>query len=40
MTKDVFVLKSSDVSAPIELPVESGTIGPDVLDITKLYKEK
>ena len=40
MTKDVFVLKSSDGSAPIELPVESGTIGPDVLDITKLYKEK
>ena len=40
MTKDAFILKSSDGSDSIELPVASGTIGPDVLDITKLYKEK
>ena len=40
MTKDVFILNSSDGSEPIELSVESGAIGPDVIDISKLYEEK
>ena len=40
MTKDVFILNSSDGSESIELPVESGAIGPDVIDISKLYEEK
>ena len=30
-------LSFSDGSAPIELPVYSGSIGPDVMDIRKLY---
>ncbi|TAM02051.1 MAG: citrate (Si)-synthase, partial [Pusillimonas sp.] len=32
-------LSFSDGSAPIEFPVYSGTIGPDVIDIRKLYSQ-
>ncbi len=40
MTKSVFTLNSGDNADSIELPVEKGVLGPDVLDISKLYKEK
>ena len=40
MTKNIFTLKSGDHTDSIELPVQKGVLGPDVLDISKLYKEK
>jgi citrate synthase len=39
MTEDVFRLKSPDGSES-ELPVRKGTIGPDVIDVARLYKEQ
>ena len=39
MSEDVFRLKSPDGSES-ELPVRKGTIGPDVIDIARLYKEQ
>ena len=39
MTKDAFRLISPS-GTEMELPVRSGTVGPDVLDVGKLYKEQ
>ncbi len=39
MTKDAFRLTSPS-GTETELPVRSGTVGPDVLDVGKLYKEQ
>ena len=39
MTKDAFRLTSPD-GTESELPVHSGTVGPDVLDIGKLYRDQ
>jgi len=39
MTKDVFRLTSPS-GTEMELPVRSGSVGPDVIDIGKLYKEQ
>ena len=39
MSEDVYRLKSPD-GLEIDLPVRSGTIGPDVIDIAKLYREQ
>ena len=39
MTKDAFRLISPD-GKEMELPVLSGTVGPDVIDVAKLYKEQ
>ena len=39
MSKDAYKLVAPDGSE-IELPVHSGTLGPDVLDIGRLYKDK
>ena len=39
MTKDVFQLTSPDGTA-IDLPVRKGTIGPDVVEIGKLYRDQ
>jgi citrate synthase len=39
MTKDAFHLTSPD-GTEMDLPVRSGTVGPDVVDISKLYKEQ
>jgi len=39
MTKDAFQLTSPD-GTTMDLPVRSGTVGPDVIDIGKLYKEQ
>ncbi len=39
MTTDTFKLTNSDGSASMELPVRKGTIGPDVIDISRLHKE-
>ena len=39
MTKDAFRLISPS-GTETELPVRSGTVGPDVLDVGKLYKEQ
>jgi citrate synthase len=39
MTKDVFRLISTD-GTEMELPVRKGAVGPDVIDISKLYKEQ
>jgi len=40
MTKDAYTLTSPDGSKSMELPVRKGTVGPDVVDIAKLYKEQ
>ena len=40
MTKDAFTLISPDGSKSMELPVRKGSVGPDVIDIAKLYKEQ
>ena len=39
MTKDAFTLTNPDGSNSIELPVRSGTVGPDVVDISRLYRD-
>ena len=39
MTKDVFQLTSPDGTAT-ELPVRKGTVGPDVIEIGKLYRDQ
>jgi citrate synthase len=39
MTKDAFNLTSPN-GTEMELPVRSGTVGPDVVDISKLYREQ
>jgi citrate synthase len=39
MTKDAFRLTSPD-GTTTDLPVRRGTVGPDVLEISKLYKEQ
>lgn len=35
--KSTATLSFSDGSAPVEFPVYGGSIGPDVIDIRKLY---
>ena len=39
MSQDAYILKSPNGSE-MELPVRSGTAGPDVIDVAKLYKEQ
>ena len=39
MTDDTFRLTNSDKSLSVDLPVRKGTVGPDVLDIGKLYRD-
>ena len=39
MSQDAYRLTSPDGSE-MELPVKSGTVGPDVIDIARLYREK
>ncbi len=39
MSQDAFVLRSPDGSE-MELPVRKGTVGPDVIDVARLYREK
>jgi citrate synthase len=39
MSKDAFTLTSPD-GKTIELPVRKGATGPDVIDISKLYREQ
>lgn len=39
MTTDTFKLTNSDGSASMELPVRKGTLGPDVIDISRLNKD-
>ena len=39
MSKDAYKLVAPDGSE-MEIPVSSGTLGPDVLDISRLYREK
>ena len=39
MSKDVYTLTGTDGSTKAELPVLKGTLGPDVLDISKLYQQ-
>ncbi|MDH3433519.1 MAG: citrate (Si)-synthase, partial [Gammaproteobacteria bacterium] len=39
MTKDAFRLTSPN-GTEMELPIHTGTVGPDVIDIGKLYKEQ
>lgn len=40
MTKDAFTLTTPDGSRTMELPVHTGSLGPAVLDIGKLYREQ
>jgi len=40
MTKDAYTLSSPDGSRSLELPVHKGTMGPDVVDISQLYREQ
>ena len=39
MTKDAYTLSTPDGSNSMELPARSGTLGPKVLDIGRLYRE-
>ena len=39
MTKDAYTLTSPDGSSTINLPLREGTIGPDGLDISHLYRD-
>ena len=39
MTKDAYKLISPDGSSTLELPVRKGSLTPDVLDISRLYRE-
>jgi hypothetical protein len=38
MTKEAFHLTSPS-GTEMELPVRTGTVGPDVIDVGKLYKD-
>ena len=40
MSKDAFTLTNADGSSSMELPVRKGTVGPDVIDVGKLYREQ
>ncbi|MEM7500622.1 MAG: citrate synthase [Pseudomonadota bacterium] len=40
MSKDAYTLTTPDGSGSIDLPVRSGTLGPDVIDIGRLYREQ
>ncbi|HWM26983.1 MAG TPA: citrate synthase, partial [Woeseiaceae bacterium] len=40
MTKDSYTLTNPDGTTSMELPVRTGTIGPDVIDIGRLYREQ
>lgn len=40
MTNETYTLNNADGSKSLELPVKKGTLGPDVLDIGKLYREQ
>ena len=40
MTKEAYTLTTPDGSKTIDLPVRKGTLGPDVLDIGRLYREQ
>ena len=40
MTKESYTLLSPDGASSLELPVRKGTLGPDVLDISHLYREQ
>ena len=40
MTKDSYTLTNPDGTRSMELPVRAGTIGPDVIDIGRLYREQ
>ena len=40
MTKETYTLVSPDGATSLELPVRKGTLGPDVLDISHLYREQ
>jgi len=39
MTKDSYTLTSPDGTSSLDLPVRKGTLGPDVIDISRLYRE-
>ena len=40
MAKDSYTLTNPDGTTSMELPVRAGTIGPDVIDIGRLYREQ
>lgn len=40
MTKNTYTLTRPDGSSSMELPVRKGTLGPDVIDISQLYREQ
>ncbi|HLU07146.1 MAG TPA: citrate synthase [Woeseiaceae bacterium] len=40
MTKESYTLRSPDGASSLELPARKGTLGPDVLDISQLYREQ
>jgi citrate synthase len=40
MTKDSYTLTSPDGASSLDLPVRKGTLGPDVIDISRLYREQ
>lgn len=40
MSKDAYTLTTPDGSGSIDLPVRTGTHGPDVIDIGRLYREQ
>jgi citrate synthase len=40
MTKDSYTLTGPDGTSSLDLPVRKGTLGPDVLDISRLYREQ
>jgi citrate synthase len=40
MTKDSYTLTNPDGASILDLPVRKGTLGPDVIDISRLYREQ
>ena len=40
MSKDSYTLTNPDGTTSMDLPVRAGTIGPDVIDISRLYREQ
>jgi citrate synthase len=40
MSKDSYTLTSPDGTSSLDLPVRKGTLGPDVVDISRLYREQ
>ena len=40
MTKDSYTLTNPDGTSILDLPVRKGTLGPDVIDISRLYREQ